>query len=163
MRAAVVAHFARCLNVFAPRENGLVTHADSSSAPPELRGVSATEDVLLEGIRKGDEHVFAELLHEVVHSPTAVFPTQADIEIVGEVENLEIDDDKTVTDDSKESTNPSSPATHLVVDTRATLAEPENVLTDVTNTPRTPLLEQKTRQRNDAFSEGADLDPQIIL
>jgi RNA polymerase sigma-70 factor, ECF subfamily len=64
VRAAVVAHFARCLNVFAPRENGLVTHADSSSAPPELRGVSATEDVLLEGIRKGDEHVFAELLHD---------------------------------------------------------------------------------------------------
>lgn len=38
-------------------------HTDSSTAPQEFRRASGTEDALLEGIRNGDERVFAQIVH----------------------------------------------------------------------------------------------------
>jgi RNA polymerase sigma-70 factor, ECF subfamily len=45
-----------------PCKNRLVAHADSSSASSEFDRASEVEEALLEGIRQGDERVFAELV-----------------------------------------------------------------------------------------------------
>ncbi|KAK3707909.1 hypothetical protein LTR37_011761 [Vermiconidia calcicola] len=82
-------------------------------------------------------------------------PTPADSPVTSSPPPLSIDTAKA---NKAKACDRASYASKLVATPNGTAGEPELAITEVTNTPTTPLRLQKPTHRKGAFSEGTDLD-----
>lgn len=88
-------------------------------------------------------------------SPTVVPPTPMDSPVAGSPPQLTIDTTKATASGSRKKT---SYAATLVAGSNSVAGEPELAVTDVTNTPTTPLRLQRPTHRKGGFSEGTNLE-----